>query len=270
MFDINQALATVGVIGVVILLASIAVYRIAVSIGTSIAKRMSADATRINSEANQSDTVSKLLAEMNAERRADRQAAEERDKAREQSINHLSAELTDLKSKQSFEAGRNTEIKDTMQRERTEWAAERAVTAENIRVLQAEVLELQKNDRAKQEQIKDLNTQIEILKQRIADKDGEIVSLKATLLQLETERTQLLALNTELRKQVDERQARIDNLSSLEQRKQEVAHEIAVTPTPLSDDTIAIPDMRDVDETHITDPQPSLPENTDTDDKKIA
>lgn len=263
-FDVNQIIATYGLVGLVIFLASLGIYRILISI----AKRMSADATRINSDANQSDTVSKLLAEMNAERRADRQAADDREKERQISINHLSAQVTKLQSEQSFEAGRNTEIKETMQRERNEWSAERAVTAENIRILQAEVLELQKNDRDKQEQIKELNTQIEVLNKRIEDKDGEIVSLKATLLQLETERTQLLTLNTELRKQVDERQARIDNLSMLNQLKQEAVEPVPpVTDAPLPDATQAIPDMQSVDDT-VT----PLPTNTEdnADDKKIA
>jgi chromosome segregation ATPase len=225
----------------------------------AVIRAANAGVTKAESETKQDDTVRELLVSINEERKA----AQERERERQISINHLSSEVTDLKTKQSYEAGRNTEIKDTMQRERKEWADERAVTAENIRVLQAEVLELQKNDRDKQEQIKDLNTQIEILKQRIADKDGEIVSLKTNLLQLETERTQLLALNTELRKQVDERQARIDNLSTLNQLKQEVAHEIAVTPTPLSDATVPIPDMRDVDETLHPLPEAPKPENLD-------
>ncbi len=220
------------------------------------------------SDAKKDDAMTTFTVDFNAERKLAQErerAAEEREREQQQKNNHLYSELSDLKSKFAYEAGRRDEIMAGVERERTEWNTKNTALEDKIRVLQAEVLELQKNDHAKQEQIKELNTQIEILNKRIEDKDGEIVSLKATKLQLETEKAQLLELNTELRKQVDERNARIDNLSMLNQLKQEA--DLPPTPqadNPITDATQAIPDMRDVDDTiH------PLPE-TSTDDKKIA
>lgn len=158
----------------------------------------------------------------------------------QQSVNHLSAELTTLKVERGRDEGRLIEIKEAMERERAEWKQERTATDATIREMQTSILDLQKNQRDNQAKIRELEAQIVTLNQRIADKDGEISTLKATVTQLETEKAQLLDLNTELRKQVDERNARIDNLSLLNQRAQE-----ASIPT---DNTQAIPHMS-VDDT---------------------
>lgn len=216
--------------------------------------------------AKQEDTITNLLTEINAERKA----SQERERAQQISINHLSAEVTDLKSKQSFEAGRNTEIEKTIQRER----AERATMDDKIRTMETSILDLQKNQRDNQAKIRELETQIDTLNKRIADKDGEIVSLKTAILQLETEKAQLLELNTELRRQVDEHSARVDNLSQLVKLGNEA--ETPPLPPTLPDTNIsntqAIPDMRDVDDTIHPLPLPSDPptESKPTADKPAA
>ena len=244
--NFNQILETYGIAGLVIILASLAIYRITISIAKGMSAKADAKALRMNSETKQDDMFNNLLTQINAER----VASQDRERAREVSNNHLTAELMDLKSKWSFEAGRNDVLIATMQRERDEWKAERIVTDDKIRTMETSILDLQKNQRDNQTKIKELESQIESLNKRIADADGVISTLQAMVKRLEDEKSQLLELNTELRKQVDERNARINNLSILNQLKQEVETETPVPPAILlSDATQAIPDMRDVDDT---------------------
>lgn len=196
------------------------------------------------SSAKQDDTITNLLTEINTERKA----SQERERAQQTSNNHLSAELTDLKVKRGIDEGRLIEFKEAMgheraewKAERAEWKAERAATDDKLRTMETSILDLQKNQRDNQAKIREHEAVIETLKKQLIDKDGEIVSLKATVLQLETEKAQLLDLNAELRKQIDERNARIDNLSLLNQKAQEAN-------APVTDNTQALPDLS-VDDT---------------------
>lgn len=248
--DFSQILATFGITGLVIILASLGIYRILLSIAT----RMSADATRVTSEANQNDTFNKLLISQDEERRL----AQERFYTQQQQNNHVYAELSDLKSKYAYEAGRRDEILTGIERERAEWKTKSDAFDDKIRTMETSILDLQKNQRDNQAKIRDLEGQVDTLNQRIADKDGEIVSLKAMIVQLETEKAQLLNLNTELSKQVDERSARVENLSQLVK----LGNDADFIPTVISDNTQALPDLS-ADDTVIPilpHPLPELPE----------
>jgi chromosome segregation ATPase len=219
---------------------------------------------RSNSETKQDDMFNNLLTEINAERKA----SQERERVQQVSINHLSAELMNVKLVQATESGRNLEIKETMQRERDEWKLERAETAENIRTLQTEVLELQKNQRDNQAKIKEHEALIATLYQRIAEKDGEIATLNAMIAQLQAEKLQLMEQNTELGKQVIYHSARSDNLSQM-LNPQPKTESPAI---PLSDATQAIPDMskvQDVDDTIHPLPAPTASGNADNPDNEL-
>lgn len=264
--NFNQLLETYGVAGFVIILASLAFYRITISIAKGMSVKDTAKAAQMNSDTKQEDMFTNLLTEINAERKA----SQERERAQQISINHLSAELMDVKLVQATETGRNTEIKETMQRERDEWKVERAETAENIRTLQTEVLELQKNQRDNQAKIKEHEALIETLNQRIASQDGEIGTLNATIAQLQAEKLQLLEQNTELGKQVVYHSSRVDNLSQLVYAPKQPDTPSPATPIPQAvtmDNTQAIPEIsklwdEDAEQTFITPPTP-LPDSND-------
>lgn len=209
------------------------------------------------STAKQDDAITNFSVEFNAERKV----AQERLLEQEQKNNHLYAELSDLKSKYAYEAGRRDEMTAEMERKQNEWNTKSNAFDATIREMQTSILDLQKNQRDNQAKIRELEAQIVTLNQRIADKDGEISTLKATVTQLETEKAQLLDLNTELRKQVDERNARIDNLSLLNQRAQE-----ASIPT---DNTQAIPHMS-VDDTEHPLPIPASGSEPDTNEPPLS
>lgn len=162
----------------------------------------------------------------------------------QQSVNHLSAELTNLRVERGRDEGRLIEIKEAMERERTEWKAERLATDSTIREMQTNILDLQKNQRDNQAKIRELEAQIETLNGRIADKDGEISTHLATIAQLQTEIIRLTGQNTELSKQVDEHSARVENLSQLVK----LGNDADFVPTTI-DNTQALPDMRSVDDT---------------------
>lgn len=242
--DFNQVLETYGIPG----LAMVA----AISVILLAARALFG---RSNSETKQDETIRELLVSLNDERRV----AQAREVAQQQQNNHLNAELTALKVERGKDEGRLTEFKEAMERERAEWKAERAewkaertATDDKLRTLETSILDLQKNQRDNQAKIRELEAEIEILKQKIADKDGEIVSLKATVLKLETEKTQLLDLNTELRRQVDEHSARVENLSQLVKLGNEVEAPPTLpdTSTLVTDNTQAIPDLSVDDTVH--------------------
>lgn len=248
--NFNQILETYGIPG----LAMVA----AISVIILAAKALFG---RSNSDTKQDETIRELLVSLNQERKT----TQERLQQQEVQNNHLSAEMTALKVERGRDEGRLTEFKEAMQRERDEWKAERAewkqertTTDNNIREMQTSILDLQKNQRDNQAKIRELESQIDTLNKRIADKDGEIITLKTSILQLETEKSQLLALNTDLRRQVDERSARVDNLSQLVKLGNETETPPTLPNTDISN-TQAIPDMRNVDDTFVPPLTPATP-----------
>jgi len=248
--NFNQILAEYGIPGLAII-AAIAVIILAARVVYLASKALF---ERSNSDTKQDDTIRELLVSLNKRL----EASEERERGYQRQSNHTNAELADVKVKLGGEEGRRIEIKETMQREREEWKAERAewqiersANTDKFSTLETRILDLEKNQRDNQAKIRELEAQIDTLNKRIVSQDGEIVSLRAIKLQLETEKAQLLELNTELRKQVDEHSARVDNLSQLVKLGNEadfIPTTLSATPVP-TDNTQSIPDMRDVDDT---------------------
>lgn len=270
--NFNQILETYGIAGLAVI-ALISVILLAARVVYLAAKALF---ERSNSDTKQDDTIRELLLSLNK----NLETTQEREREQQQRNNHLNAELTELKVEQGKEAGRREEIKEAMQRERDEWKAERAewkaertTTDNNIREMQTNILDLQKNQRDNQAKIRELESQIETLNKRIVDKDGEIATLQTAIVQLQAEKAQLMEQNTELGKQVVYHSSRVANLSQLVNPP--IKTEAPLPPTPPTDSTQAIPDLRvwdeDAEQTFITPPDtPPVPSEPITETKPQA
>lgn len=234
--DFNQILETYGIPGFALVAAILVIMWASKALFT-----------RSNADTKQEETIRELLSSINEERKLER----ERNTRLEQSNNHLQAEVFSVREKLAEEIGRRAEIKESIDRERAELKAKQDSNDAVIREMQTSILDLQKNQRDNQAKIRDLETQIEALNTQIANKDGEISALQAKVAQLEAEKAQWLEQNTELTTKTERQAFQIDTLNDMvtQLNKVDVAPAPPVTPVVTSDNTQAIPDMRDVDDT---------------------
>lgn len=185
------------------------------------------------SSSKQENAITDLALDSNTERKERQKIIDDLQK----SNNHLQAEIFTIQLKQAEETGRREEIKEAMQRERDEWKAERLANDEKFRLMALDISELKKHREESTRRISELETQIAELERKLATANVEIDLLTAQKIELE--------------KQLERERNRADTLNGLVTQLQKVD-----PVTLLSDNTQALPDMRDVDDTVTPIPTP--------------